>query len=94
MTSLKVLITAASRRVPLIRAFQDALRELSVPGLVLVTDVNGLSPGVHVADRAQGLADQLADLLVVVDPDQRARGPGAQRHVAARVAEAVVDAAD
>ena len=52
MTSLKVLITAASRRVPLIRAFQDALRELSVPGSVLVTDVNGLSPGVHVADRA------------------------------------------
>lgn len=50
--SLNVLITAASRRVPLIRAFQDGLRELGVPGSVFVTDVNGLSPGVHVAERA------------------------------------------
>ena len=52
MTSLNVLITAASRRVPLIRGFQRALRDLPVLGAVLVTDVNGLSPGVHVADRA------------------------------------------
>lgn len=52
MTSLNVLITAASRRVPLIRAFQHALRELGLRGAVLVTDVNELSPGVHVADQA------------------------------------------
>ena len=52
MTSLNVLITAASRRVPLIHAFQRALRELGQPGSVIVTDVNPLSPGVHVADRA------------------------------------------
>ena len=56
MTSLNVLlITAASRRVPLIRAFQRALREVHVLGSVCVTDVNGLSPGVHVADRAFGV---------------------------------------
>ena len=52
MTSLRVLITAASRRVPLIQAFQTALRTMGVRGSVLVTDVNGFSPGVHVADRA------------------------------------------
>ena len=52
MTSLNVLITAASRRVPLIRAFQRAIRDLRVPGSVFVTDVNALSPGVHVADDA------------------------------------------
>lgn len=52
MRPLNVLITAASRRVPLIRAFQQALGELGVPGRVIVTDVNELSPGVHVADQA------------------------------------------
>ena len=52
MRSLNVLITAASRRVPLIRGFQRALRELGVPGSVFVTDVNALSPGVLVADAA------------------------------------------
>ncbi len=52
MPSLNVLITAASRRVPLIRAFQRALRELGVRGKVIVTDTNALSPGVHEADRA------------------------------------------
>ncbi len=52
MRSLNVLITAASRRVPLIRAFQKSLRELGARGAVVVTDVNALSPGVHVADRA------------------------------------------
>ena len=47
-----VLITAASRRVPLIQAFRHALRDLGVGGTVLVTDVNHLSPGVHAADEA------------------------------------------
>lgn len=51
MKPLNVLITAASRRVPLLRAFQAALRDLGVPGRVLVTDVNPLSPAVHLADR-------------------------------------------
>jgi carbamoyl-phosphate synthase large subunit len=48
---LNVLVTAASRRVPLVRAFQAALRTPSRRGRVIVTDVNPLSPAVHVADR-------------------------------------------
>jgi len=52
LKSLNVLITAASRRVPLVRHFQAALRDLRLPGHVIVTDVNALSPAVHVADRA------------------------------------------
>lgn len=49
--SLNVLITAGSRRVPLVRAFQRALR-LTGGGAVTVTDVNPLSPSVYVADRS------------------------------------------
>ena len=45
MASLNVLVTAASRRVPLIRAFQDALKSSAVPGRVIVTDVNPLVAG-------------------------------------------------
>src|SRR5436190_14415424 len=48
---LNVLVTAASRRVPLIRAFQDALKSSGVRGRVIVTDVNPLSPAVHTAER-------------------------------------------
>jgi carbamoyl-phosphate synthase large subunit len=51
MRPLNVLVTAASRRVPLVRAFQAALRDLHQPGSVIVTDVNPMSPAVHVADR-------------------------------------------
>jgi carbamoyl-phosphate synthase large subunit len=47
-----VLITAVSRRVPLVLAFKSAMRALGVSGAVVVTDVNPLSPAVHVADRA------------------------------------------
>jgi carbamoyl-phosphate synthase large subunit len=46
-----VLITAGSRRVPLVTEFQRALREAG-GGRVVVTDVNALSPAVRVADRA------------------------------------------
>jgi carbamoyl-phosphate synthase large subunit len=46
-----VLITAASRRVALVQAFQRALRARG-GGQVIVTDINPLSPAVHVADRA------------------------------------------
>ena len=52
MTPLHVLITAASRRVPLVQAFQRALRASGRPGRVIATDVNPLSPAVHFADRA------------------------------------------
>lgn len=50
--SRNVLITAASRRVPLVQAFQRALAESGRGGTVVVTDVNPLSPAVYVADRA------------------------------------------
>lgn len=50
--TLNVLVTAASRRVPLVRAFGRALAALGVNGRVVVTDVNPLSPAVHVADAA------------------------------------------
>lgn len=46
-----VLVTAASRRVALVQAFQRALRARN-GGRVIVTDINPLSPAVHVADRA------------------------------------------
>jgi carbamoyl-phosphate synthase large subunit len=46
-----VLITAGSRRVPLVQAFQRALRATG-SGRVIVTDVNPLSPTVYVADRS------------------------------------------
>ncbi len=45
-----VLITAASRRVPLVEAFERALAPWG--GSVIVTDVNPLSPAVYAADRA------------------------------------------
>jgi carbamoyl-phosphate synthase large subunit len=46
-----VLITAASRRVPLVHAFRAALARQG-GGRVVVTDVNALSPAVYVGDRA------------------------------------------
>ena len=52
---MNVLITAASRRVPLIEAFQSAIDTLGLPGRVVATDVNAYSPAVHVADRAYGV---------------------------------------
>jgi carbamoyl-phosphate synthase large subunit len=45
------LITAASRRVPLVQAFRRALAQLG-GGTVIVTDVNPLSPAIYAADRA------------------------------------------
>ena len=52
MMPMNVLVTAASRRVPLIQAFQTAIDTLGLPGRVIATDVNAYSPAVHVADRA------------------------------------------
>jgi carbamoyl-phosphate synthase large subunit len=48
---LNVLITAGSRRVPLVRAFQAALRSACLRGRVIVTDINPLSPAVHAVER-------------------------------------------
>ena len=50
VASLDVLVTAASRRVPLIQAFRAALSSSGLRGRVLATDVNPLSPAVHIAD--------------------------------------------
>jgi carbamoyl-phosphate synthase large subunit len=50
--SFNILVTAGSRRVPLVQSFRTALRSLGLPGAVIVTDVNPLSPAVHVAERA------------------------------------------
>jgi carbamoyl-phosphate synthase large subunit len=45
------MVTAGSRRVPLVQAFQRAVRATG-GGAVIVTDVNPLSPAVYVADRS------------------------------------------
>jgi carbamoyl-phosphate synthase large subunit len=52
MRPFNVLVTAGSRRVPLVQAFRTALRSQGLTGAIIVTDVNPLSPAVHVADRA------------------------------------------
>lgn len=49
--SLNVLLTAGSRRVPLVRAFQRAVAHHR-GGNVIVTDVSPYSPAVHAANRA------------------------------------------
>ena len=99
MTSLNVLITAASRRVPLVRAFRRALEDLG-GGNVVVTDVNPLSPAVYTADRAfrvpmasdAGYADEIlaistaADVGLVIptiDDELAALASSAQRFAAA-----------
>lgn len=51
MKPVNVLITAASRRVPLVQAFRAALRRQG-GGRVIVTDVNALSPAVYSGDQA------------------------------------------
>jgi carbamoyl-phosphate synthase large subunit len=47
-----VLVTAASRRVPLVRAFQAALKAARLRGQVVATDISAYAAAVHVADRA------------------------------------------
>lgn len=52
VVSLNILISAASRRVPLVLAFREGLKSLGVPGAVIATDVNPMSPAAHFCDRA------------------------------------------
>jgi carbamoyl-phosphate synthase large subunit len=71
---MNVLITAASRRVPLVQAFRQALSSLGVSGRVVVTDVNPLSPAVQVADRAYRVplahdSDYLPELLKICEAE-------------------------
>jgi carbamoyl-phosphate synthase large subunit len=68
-----VLITAASRRVALVQAFQRALRARH-GGQVIVTDINPLSPAVHVADRAylvpmSDAPDYLDEIATICDAE-------------------------
>jgi carbamoyl-phosphate synthase large subunit len=51
MHEINVLITAASRRVPLIQAFVQALKGRGIKGNVITTDMNNLSPGLYFGSR-------------------------------------------
>lgn len=51
MREINILITAASRRVPLIRAFIQSLKNLGLRGNVITTDMNNLSPGLYFSDK-------------------------------------------
>lgn len=67
-----VLITAGSRRVPLVQAFQRALSQSAPGGVVVVTDVNPMSPAVYAADRSfrvglskdKGYVDQILAVAI------------------------------
>ena len=49
-SEVSVLITAASRRVALIRGFRNAMDRLGLRGKVITTDMNALSPGLYFSD--------------------------------------------
>jgi carbamoyl-phosphate synthase large subunit len=51
MREINILITAASRRVPLIQAFVQALKRLGLKGNVITTDMNNMSPGLYFGAR-------------------------------------------
>ena len=72
MASLNVLVTAASRRVPLVQAFQASLGRR---GRVIVTDVNPLSPAVHVAERwyhvPMATAPDYLDAIIAICESER-----------------------
>ncbi|VAX23269.1 hypothetical protein MNBD_NITROSPINAE01-1128 [hydrothermal vent metagenome] len=52
VNKFNILITAASRRVAMIRGFTTALRELGISGAVHVTDTDKNSPGLRFCDKA------------------------------------------
>jgi len=51
MHEINILITAASRRVPLIQSFSHALKHLGMKGNVVTTDMDSLSPGLYFGTR-------------------------------------------
>ncbi len=51
MREMNILITAASRRVPLIQAFMQALRRLNMNGNVITTDMSNRSPGLYFSSK-------------------------------------------
>jgi carbamoyl-phosphate synthase large subunit len=75
MRRFNVLLTAGSRRVALVHAFRNALRSMGAVGSVIVTDVNPLSPAVHVADRSYRVPlasdpGYLEELLAICEAEQ------------------------
>ena len=75
MKRFNVLLTAGSRRVALVQAFRAAFRTIGVPGSVIVTDINPLSPSVHVADRSYRVPmatdeSYITELLTICEADQ------------------------
>jgi carbamoyl-phosphate synthase large subunit len=69
-----ILLTAGSRRVALVHAFRSALKSVGVLGSVIVTDVNPLSPAVHVADRSYRVPiaddpDYVNELLAICEAE-------------------------
>ena len=75
MKRFNILLTAGSRRVPLVQSFRNALRTVGMPGAVIVTDVNPLSPAVHVADRSYRVPmatdeSYTTELLTIVESEQ------------------------
>ncbi len=70
MTAPNVVVTAASRRVALVHALQQALTRVSPRGRVIATDIDPFSPAVHVADVAQAVPrsdhPEYVDALIAV----------------------------
>lgn len=48
---INILITSVSRKVWLVKAFKDALRQEGIGGKVISTDINNLSAGLYVSNR-------------------------------------------
>ncbi len=74
MRRFNILLTAGSRRVALVHAFRSALKSVGTLGSVIVTDVNPLSPAVHVADRSYrvpmaGDPDYVNELLAICEAE-------------------------
>ena len=74
MRRFNILLTAGSRRVPLVQAFRSALKSVGAIGSVIVTDVNPLSPAVHVADRSYRVPlatdpDYVNELLAICEAE-------------------------
>ena len=74
MRRFNILLTAGSRRVALVHAFRSALKSVGTLGSVIVTDVNPLSPAVHVADRSYRVPmanhpDYVNELLAICEAE-------------------------
>jgi len=48
---VNILITSVSRKVWLVKAFKDALKQEGIDGKVVSADINNLSAGLYVSNR-------------------------------------------